>query len=53
MGEHISDSDIVKLADKMVQEECARYDALQAQLDSILNVGIWLDSKEFRMDGKY
>lgn len=53
MAEHVSDSDIVKLADKMVQEECARYDALQAQLDSILNVGIWLDSKEFRMDGKY
>ncbi|MDP4029097.1 MAG: ferritin family protein [Gallionella sp.] len=53
MSEHVSDPDIVKLADKMVQEECSRYDALQAQLDSLQNVGLWLDTPEFRMDGRF
>jgi rubrerythrin len=53
MAEHVKDPDIIKLADKMVQEECTRYDMLQAQMDSIMNVGIWLDSAEFRMDGKF
>ena len=53
MAEHIHDPDIVKLAEKMILEESYQYDALQAQLDSVLNVGIWLDKPEFRMDGKY
>jgi rubrerythrin len=53
MSEHITDPAIVKLAEKMILEESFQYDALQAQMDSILNVGIWLDSPEFRMDGKY
>lgn len=53
MSGHINDSDIIKLAEKMIQEECFQYDALQAQMDNILNVGIWLDTPEFRMDGKY
>jgi len=38
---------------KMVDEEHYHYDFLQAQLDSVLNVGIWLDTPEFRMDGKF
>lgn len=53
MSEHIRDADIAKLAEKMILEESYQYDALQAQLDSVLNVGIWLDKPEFRMDGKY
>ncbi|MBI5658683.1 MAG: hypothetical protein HZC43_03840 [Nitrosomonadales bacterium] len=53
MSEHISDPDIARLAEKMIKEECSQYDVLQAQMDSIQNVGIWLDSAEFRMDGKF
>jgi len=53
MSEHINDPAIIKLAEKMIQEECFQYDTLQAQMDSIQNVGIWLDTPEFRMDGKY
>lgn len=53
MTGHITDPAIVKLAEKMINEESYQYDALQAQLDSILNVGLWLDTPEFRMDGKY
>jgi rubrerythrin len=29
------------------------YDFLQTELDSVLNVGIWLDAPEFRLDGKF
>lgn len=53
MSEHSSDPDIIKLIEKMIQEENYQYDTLQAQMDSVLNVGIWLDQAEFRMDGKY
>ena len=53
MSSHINDPAIIKLAEKMILEESYQYDALQAQMDSIQNVGIWLDSPEFRMDGKY
>lgn len=53
MSRHINDPEINKLAEKMIQEECSKYDALQAQMDSLQNVGIWLDTPEFRMDGKY
>ncbi|MDP1995637.1 MAG: ferritin family protein [Gallionella sp.] len=53
MSEHINDPEIIKLAGKMILEESFQYDALQAQMDSIQNVGIWLDKPEFRMDGKY
>ncbi len=48
-----SDKDIIKLADKILEGEFYRYDNLQAQLDSVLNTGMWLDMPEFRMDGKY
>ena len=53
MSEHLNDSDIVKLAEKMILEENSRYDALQAQMDSLQNVGLWLDTPEFRMDGRF
>lgn len=53
MSEHINDPDIIKLAEKMIQEECSQYDVLQAQLDSLQNVGLWLDTPEFRMDGRF
>ena len=53
MSAHTRDPDIIELIGKMILEECSQYDALQAQLDSVLNVGLWLDSQEFRMDGKY
>jgi len=50
---HTKDRDIVKLADKILEGEFFRYDNLQAQLDSVLNTGLWLDMPEFRMDGKF
>ena len=53
MSEHTQDPEIIELIGKMILEECSQYDALQAQLDSILNVGLWLDTPEFRMDGKF
>lgn len=42
-----------ELAGKLADEETFRYDLLQAQLDSVLNMGFWLDVAEFRMDAKY
>jgi len=53
MSEHTQDTDVIELIGKMILEECSKYDALQAQLDSVLNVGLWLDTPEFRMDGKF
>lgn len=53
MADHTQDPAVIELIGKMIMEECSQYDALQAQLDSVLNVGLWLDIPEFRMDGKY
>jgi rubrerythrin len=53
MAGHTDDPAVLKLLGKLVQEEFYHYDNLQAQLDSILNVGLWLDQPEFRMDGKF
>lgn len=53
MAEHTSDTEVKALLKKLIQEESFHYDSLQAQLDSILNVGLWLDQPEFRMDGKF
>jgi len=50
---HVSDPAIIRLAEKMILEEISQYDALQAQLDSLQNVGLWLDTPEFRMDGRF
>jgi rubrerythrin len=50
---HTGDPEIIKLAGKMIEGECYQYDNLQAQLDSVINTGLWLDSPEFRMDAKF
>jgi rubrerythrin len=53
LATHAGDAVVANLIGKMVEEECFQYDNFQAQLDSVLNVGLWLDSPEFRMDGKF
>jgi rubrerythrin len=53
LAAHTEDAAIAKLIGKMIEEESFQYDNFQAQLDSVLNVGLWLDSPEFRMDGKF
>ena len=53
MANHTKDPAVLELIGKLVQEESFHYDSLQAQLDSLLNVGLWLDQPEFRMDGKF
>ncbi len=53
LSAHTKDPEIIKLIEKMIAEECSQYDALQAQMDSVLNVGLWLDQPEFRMDGRF
>lgn len=50
---HTHDQDVINLAGKIIDGECFQYDNLQAQLDSVLNTGMWLDMPEFRMDGKF
>jgi len=50
---HTSDPEVIKLIGKIIEGECFQYDNLQAQLDSVLNTGLWLDVPEFRMDGKF
>jgi len=42
-----------EIFERIVAEERFHYDLLQAQLDSLQNTGFWLDTSEFRMDGKY
>ena len=53
LASHTNDPEIIKLAGKMIEGEYFQYDNFQAQLDSVLNTGLWLDSPEFRMDGKF
>lgn len=53
MAGHTQDPEVIELLGKMILEECSQYDFLQAQMDSVLNVGLWLNTPEFRMDGKY
>ena len=53
LANHTGDAVVANLIGKMIEEECFQYDNFQAQLDSVLNVGLWLDSPEFRMDGKF
>jgi len=43
----------IEMIRKLADEERFHYDFLQSQLDSVLNVGLWLDMPEFRMDGRY
>ena len=49
----INDQEVITLIGKIIESECFQYDNLQAQLDSVLNTGMWLDKPEFRMDGKF
>jgi rubrerythrin len=53
LASHTDDPEIIKLAGNMIEGEYFQYDNFQAQLDSVLNTGLWLDSPEFRMDGKF
>ena len=53
MAKHIHDPEITELIGNMILEESSQYDALQAQLDSVQNIGLWLDTPEFRMDGRF
>ena len=50
---HTHDQEVIQLAEKIIDGECFQYDNLQAQLDSVINTGMWLDMPEFRMDGKF
>ena len=53
LAAHTEDPVLINLINKMIEEESFQYDSLQSQLDSVLNVGLWLDAPEFRMDGKF
>lgn len=53
LAEHSTDPVVLGLIGNMLDEETFQYDNFQAQLDSVLNVGVWLDAPEFRMDAKY
>ena len=53
LASHTNDPEIIKLVGQMIEGEYFQYDNFQAQLDSVLNTGLWLDSPEFRMDGKF
>lgn len=53
MARDAQDPQVKELAERLAEEERYHYDLLQAQHDNILNVGIWMDSAEFQMDGKF
>ena len=48
-----SDPKAKDILEKICEEEKFHYELLQAQYDSVSNSGFWLDSAEFRMDGKF
>ena len=50
---HAADPNQRALLQELADEERFHYDCLQTQLDSVLNVGIWLDAPEFRLDAKF
>jgi len=52
-AKQVNDPKAKEIFEKICDEERFHYDLLQAQLDSLTNSGFWLDSSEFRMDGKY
>ena len=53
LAEHTTDRALLEVISKLADEERFRYDFLQGQLDSVLNVGVWLDAPEFRVDGRF
>ena len=50
---HTTDPALLDMIRALADEERFHYDFLQAQLDSVLNVGVWLDGAEFRVDGRF
>lgn len=50
---HTADAETLGMLHKLIDEERYHYDYLQGQLDSVQNVGVWLDGPEFRMDGRF
>jgi rubrerythrin len=48
-----SDPKAQEILEKICEEEKFHYELLQAQYDSVNKSGFWLDSAEFRMDGKF
>ncbi|MFQ6110262.1 MAG: hypothetical protein ACE5L7_11990 [Candidatus Aminicenantales bacterium] len=52
-AEEVSDPDAREIFLKIREEEKFHYDLLQAQIDSLTHSGFWLDSAEFRLDGKW
>lgn len=53
LAQHTTDAALLNVIKKLADEERFRYDFLQGQLDSVLNVGVWLDAPEFRVDGRF
>jgi len=52
-AEEVADPLAREICEKICDEEKFHYDLLQAQIDSLTHSGFWLDSAEFRMDGKW
>lgn len=42
-----------ELVEALADEERFHYDLLQSQLDNLMNVGLWYDSTDLRMDSKF
>ena len=53
LASHTADTAVADVIRRLADEERFRYDFLQGQLDSVLNVGVWLDGPEFRVDGRF
>lgn len=53
LAAHTEDAAVVEVINRLADEERYRYDFLQGQLDSVLNVGVWLDAPEFRVDARF
>lgn len=53
LAAHTVDASVADVIRRLTDEERYRYDFLQGQLDSVLNVGVWLDAPEFRVDGRF
>ena len=52
-AQEVADPAAKEILNQICDEERFHYDLLQAQYDSVTHDGFWLDSAEFRMDGKY
>lgn len=52
-AEEVDDPQAREIFLNICEEEKFHYDLLQSQRDSLTHSGFWLDSAEFRMDGKF